>query len=46
MVGLAGLYERGIGVTQDLQKAVALYQQAAATGNEGAKKALQRLGIK
>jgi uncharacterized protein len=46
VVGLASLYERGLGVTTDLQKAKMLYSQAAATGNEDAKKALQRLGVK
>jgi uncharacterized protein len=43
VVGLAGLYEHGLGVPQDLNRAVALFKQAAATGNDAAKNALLRL---
>jgi TPR repeat protein len=43
MVGLASLYERGLGVPKDPTKALALYQQAASVGNETAKAAVMRL---
>jgi TPR repeat protein len=43
MVGMAGLFERGDGVEQDLVRAKALYQQAADLGNETAKAAIRRL---
>lgn len=43
MVGEAGLYARGLGVPQDLDKAKALYEQAAALGNSAAKAALADL---
>ena len=43
MIGMAGLYERGLGVTQNAVQALALYQQAAALGNDAAKAALIRL---
>jgi TPR repeat protein len=46
MMRLASLYERGLGVAQNRQKATTLYLQAAAAGNENAKNALQRLGVK
>jgi uncharacterized protein len=43
MYGMAGLHERGLGVPQDLAKALTLYRQAADLGNKDAEAALLRL---
>ncbi|MDS9469885.1 SEL1-like repeat protein [Paracoccus sp. MBLB3053] len=43
LVGEAGLYARGLGVSQDLARAKALYEQAAALGNVTAQAALADL---
>jgi TPR repeat protein len=45
MVGMAGLYETGKGVPQDLDHAVEIYRQAAELGNASAIEALARLGL-
>lgn len=39
-------YERGVGVSIDLAKAIELYKKAAAAGDAGARKKLQTLGVK
>lgn len=41
---LAQLYEQGLGVEQDVDRAIALYQEAAEYGHEAASTALERLG--
>ena len=41
---LGRLYEEGLGVEQDLEKAIALYREAAEYGDEDAAAALERLG--
>jgi TPR repeat protein len=40
---LAELYEKGLGVARDVQKAITLYGQAAEKGSGTAKRALKRL---
>ena len=40
---LARLYEQGLGIGQDLDKALALYREAAEYGSEAAAAALERL---
>jgi len=37
------MYEGGLGVAKDIQKAIALYDKAAAKGSGAAKRALKRL---
>ena len=39
------MYENGIGVTENMNKAIDYYRQAYANGNESAKKALERLKV-
>ena len=41
---LARLYEQGLGVEQDIDKAIDLYEEAAENGSEDAVAALERLG--
>ena len=41
---LARLYEQGLGVEQDVDHAIALYQEAKEYGHEAASEALERLG--
>ena len=40
---LGALYEKGLGVRRDRERALELYRQAAQQGSQEAKKALQRL---
>ena len=40
---LARLYEQGLGVEQDMDRAIALYAEAAENGSEAAAAALERL---
>jgi TPR repeat protein len=44
MFNLGAMYERGVGVAADPDKAKAWYGLAAAHGDTGAKAALKRLG--
>ena len=41
---LARLYEQGLGVEQDLDRAIDLYEEAEENGSEDAVAALERLG--
>lgn len=41
---LAQLYEQGLGVEQDVDRTIALYQEAAEYGHEAALAAFERLG--
>ena len=43
---LGALYEKGLGVRRDRERALALYREAAEQGSQEAKKALQRLESK